>query len=124
MVGCLFTVGRWPELLHLSYICALMSRPKYLPPWRCPHVWPRYFTRSVNPKGVAPVWLKFSTFLAIRWCSTSSLSSILVQFVSLFLGTSTCINLLCWSVLGLACPLIWRPIFLHDICAVSCDRGP
>jgi hypothetical protein len=81
-------------------------------------VWPSSLPISVNPKGVAPTWMNCFTFLAIRWCLTSSLSSILVQVFSLLLGTSTCINLFLLSVLSLRCPLIWRPIFLHDLCAV------
>jgi hypothetical protein len=42
-------VGRWPGLLHISYIRAPTSRPKYLPPWYCPRV-AQLFAEICEPK--------------------------------------------------------------------------
>jgi hypothetical protein len=105
MVGCLFNCWTMAHIaspfLHSYYnVPSKISSAMALSPL-CPSSLPI----SVNPKEVAPAWLNCSTFLAIRWCYTLSLPSIFVQVVL-------------WSVLGLMCPLIWRPIFLHDPRAV------
>jgi hypothetical protein len=119
MVGCCFSCPTIARIASLTMHSCSNVPFSMFSSISMSHVCPSYLPRAVYPNGVFPACLNCSTFLSMRWLSTSALFSIFVQAVPSSLGTSTCMSVLSLREFGLRYPNICRPILRHDRSAIQ-----